>query len=245
VIVRYVRPFDLKPSQPGTERAPLIDAEEGFGVSIRLARGGTADESPRGSGERFSLILAGEGTLHTHNASIQAPKGSVVFSPPGATGVLRGPEDTYWLNVEATSAHSSVTAGDARVIKIDASRFEGAGFAHQSLIDRSMGCESLRLNVLQVQPGSGSPDFHIHAFAQIYVIVEGQMTLDIGQARHTACGHSIVCLPPGVVHRNFNASGAVEKHYSLLIPEPQAGQVFDYAVDIHPHEAQLLTAIPR
>jgi len=159
---------------------------------------------------------------------------------------LNGNGSTYWLEIEVSAMlENEVPPRPAHVIRVDESRFEGMGFAYQSLADRSTGCRSLRLNLLQVQPGAGSPDFHIHAFAQLYVILDGEMTIDVGRARLRAPRHSIVCLPPGVVHRNFNASNAVERHISLLVPEPQQGEIFDYAVDIHEHEATMLAGIPR
>lgn len=68
------------------------------------------------------------------------------------------------------------------------------------------------------------------------------MTIDVGKKRQVAGAHTLVFFPAGVVHRNFNASDMVERHITLLVPEPGEGEIFDYAVIIHEHEAKLLEA---
>jgi quercetin dioxygenase-like cupin family protein len=244
--VRYVRPFSVSDLKPASIGPVLVAPEEGLGVSIRLRRGGSMSE-PQDClrGECTALVLMGEARLSSGAREMAAREGSLIFLPSGSEGGVSGTEDSVWMEIVPTVASQNrSTSVEPRVIAVDASRFEGTGFAYQSMLDRSTGSESLRLNVLQVQPGAGSPDYHIHAFAQLYVILEGEMTIDVGRARMLAARHSLVCLPPGVVHRNFNASSRVERHISLLVPEPAEGEVFDYAVDIHPREAELLTAVP-
>lgn len=51
-------------------------------------------------------------------------------------------------------------------------------------------------------------------------------------------------LPEGVVHRNFNAGEAVERHAALLVPEPPSDAIFDYAVTVHDREAEMMTGLP-
>lgn len=240
--MRYVRPFDPQSVYAGESSAWLVAPEEQVGCAIRLRRGGAAASTTSAPVERFALILAGEAALQTQSNRERAPTGSMIFIPAGRTAGVSGNADAYWIEIEAAADAGST---EPRVIHVDPSRFEGGGFAYQSLADRSVGAHSMRLNILHVQPGSGSPDFHIHAFAQLYVILEGEMTLDIGRARLRAGRNSIVYLPPGVVHRNFNASARLERHVSLLVPEPAEGEIFDYAVDIHGKEAELIKAIPE
>lgn len=239
--MRYVRPFDLQGISAGEASSWLIAPEEEAGCSIRLRRGGGQVTPASVSAERFALVLSGEALLENAAGRHPAPTGSVVFIPAQQAGCIAGDANACWIEVEAKAEPGVETS---QVIKVDPSRFEGEGFAYQSLADRSTGARSMRLNVLQVQPGSGSPDFHIHAFAQLYVILEGEMTIDIGRTRLRAGKNSIVWLPPGVVHRNFNASGRIERHVSLLVPEPAEGAVFDFAVAIAEKEAELLKAIP-
>lgn len=239
--MRYVRPFDPQAISAGETSSWLVAPEEEVGCSIRLRRGGGRTASTSVPVERFALVLAGEATLENPAGRHPAPTGCLVFIPAQQSACVSGDANACWIEIEAQAGPGSTAS---QVIKVDPSRFEGEGFAYQSLADRSMGAQSMRLNVLQVQPGSGSPDFHIHAFAQLYVIQEGEMTLDIGRARVRAGRNSIVCLPPGVVHRNFNASSRMERHVSLLVPEPAEGAIFDFAVHIDNKEAQLLKTVP-
>ncbi len=240
--MRYVRPFELGNLKPGEASNWLIAPEEEAGCCLRLRRGGVETVPTQASAERFALVLKGTATCAGGEGAAPVRTGSLVFIPAGKSGAVSGDADTWWIEVAASAPDG---AGEARVIDIDPLRFEGKGFAHQSLADRTTGAGSMRINVLQVQPGAGSPDFHIHAFAQMYVILEGEMTIDIGKARVRAPQNSIVVLPPGVVHRNFNASSGLERHISLLVPEPEPGQIFDFAIDIHSGEAQLLEKIPE
>jgi mannose-6-phosphate isomerase-like protein (cupin superfamily) len=242
----YVRPFQIDgPAGPGPEW--LIAPSEAAECSIRVCR--VARDGGRvapAATERFLFVIKGCAELMSAEGDSSAESGEVIFIPPGTSAEVEGEAGTVWLDIEAvlpTGVTAPVT-GVPRVVKLDRAEFEGEGFAWQVMLDRNQGAHSLRLNVVKVQPGSGSPDFHIHAFGQFYVIQEGTMTIDVGRARYKANANTVVYLPAGVVHRNFNGTGEIEQHMSLLIPEPAKGEIFDYAVTIHDHEAKMLTQVP-
>ncbi|MEH3098935.1 cupin domain-containing protein [Sphingomonas adhaesiva] len=242
--MRYIRPFDRSVAGPPVET--LVAAEEGVGCTMRLRRGAGSVDGADAGNDRFVLPLIGEATLRGAGGETVARASELIVIPAGAPADVRVAGETLWLEVIAPLPDGARAQADhpAQVVAIDPSKWTEGGFAYQSLTDRSRGSQALRMNILQVQPGSGSPDWHIHAFAQMYVILEGEMTIDIGRARVTASAGTLVIFPPGVVHRNFNASGAVERHVTFLVPEPAADDIFDYAVTIHEHEAALLTSIP-
>jgi len=243
--MRYVRPFHRDVLAPGGADWLLSPAED-VGCSIQLRRGGLDAVAQESRDERFALVLSGEVKLVTPEQETAATKGDLIFIPLGRTAVIAGGSEAFWIEVAApVPAETEAAEGEARVTKVDQSRFEGQGFAYQSLVDRSVGATTMRINVLQVQPGSGSPDYHIHVFAQIYVIQEGEMTIDVGRRRFKAGQDTIVVLPAGVVHRNFTAAAATERHMSLLVPEPRAGEIFDFAVTIHDKEAELIGQVPH
>lgn len=240
--MRYVRPFELANLGPGQASNWLIAPDEEAGCAVRLRRGGAKTAPTTASAERFALVLKGTATCEGNDGAVPVRTGSLVLIPAGKPGAVSGDADAWWIEIEAPAPEGT---GNARVIDVDPAKFEGGGFAYQSLADRTTGAGSMRINVLQVQPGAGSPDFHIHAFAQMYVILDGEMTIDIGKARISAPRNSVVVLPPGVVHRNFNGSSHLERHVSLLVPEPKPGDIFDFAIDIHEHEAQLMEKVPQ
>lgn len=241
--MKYVRTFDRSALPPGS-RQLVVAQEEDLGCAIALIRGTASAAASAADAETFALVLSGEVSLAGEGMNELAQPGDLIFLPAGSTATLSGDDNAVWVHVSAPMPEGGRSGRSASVIKVDQSRFEGAGFAYQSMIDRDIGSATMRINVLQVEPGSGSPDFHIHAFAQIYVIQHGEMTLDIGKSRVTAPADSIVILPAGVVHRNFNASNGMERHISLLVPEPLPDEIFDYAVTIHAEEAELLKALP-
>ncbi|APA90550.1 cupin domain-containing protein (plasmid) [Paraburkholderia sprentiae WSM5005] len=248
--MRYVRPFLIDGLSAGPASEWLLGPEDGVGCTVRLHRGGVSRAVySRDDVEQFALLLAGSAFLHAHGESQNLSIGELAFIPAGISGSVSGDGGAVWAEIETVVpsgfSRAAMPASSARVIPIDQSRFEGGGFAYQSLIDRKQGAQTMRMNVLQVQPGAGSPDFHIHAFTQIYLIQEGEMTLDIGKQRVAAPVNSLVFLPAGVVHRNFNAGNTIERHVSLLVPEPDDGQIFDFAVTIHDREAELLQQLPN
>lgn len=114
----------------------------------------------------------------------------------------------------------------------------------QVLCDRQSDGVELRAQFLTVQAGTGMPDFHIHAFDQCYYLTEGVMEVEIGCHRQTVRAGDFVFLPAGVVHRNWNPGPAREAHLSLLMPPPAPGAIFDFAVDIHDREAEIMTRPP-
>jgi mannose-6-phosphate isomerase-like protein (cupin superfamily) len=243
--MRYVRPFHRDVLAPGGADWLLSPAED-VGCSIQLRRGGLDAVAQESRDERFALVLSGEVKLMTPEQETAAAQGDIIFIPVRKNAAITGGSEAFWIEVAApAAAETGAGKGEARVMKVDQSRFEGQGFAYQSLVDRSVGATTMRINVLQVQPGSGSPDYHIHAFAQIYVIQEGEMTIDVGRQRFQAGQDTLVLLPAGVVHRNFNAAAATERHMSLLVPEPRAGEIFDFAVTIHDKEAELIGQVPH
>lgn len=241
--MRYVRPFNLDELGPGDVGPWLLAPEEGEGCSARMRRGrGAAGTATQSEVERIAIVLRGR--AEAVPIGLSAPAGGVIFVPPGFAVEIVGSPEAVWLEIEAAPSGPNRAGAEPRSIVVDESNYQGTLFAHQSILDRTKGSGALRLNAMRVQPGAGSPDFHIHAFSQMYVIQEGEMTVDVGRSRYSAPAHSFVYLPAGVVHRNFNASGKVERHLSVLIPEPQPGDIFDFAVDIHDREAELITSVP-
>ena len=98
------------------------------------------------------------------------------------------------------------------------------GFAMQKLLQRAHGSENVSLYVATVEPGGAGPAIHVHAFDQFYYVLDGTMSLQIGLERHTARRHSLVILPAGVPHGQWNEGPEIERHITLLAPEPRPGE---------------------
>ena len=70
-------------------------------------------------------------------------------------------------------------------------------------------------------PGSGGPKPHVHRFEQVYFMVEGETTVMGGLDNYTAKKNDLVINGIGVVHTNANHSTGIERHITLLLPEPE------------------------
>lgn len=245
--MRHIFPIDLNGLPPDQPTAWLLSSGSGDWAirALRLERGFTSETRP--AEDAVFLILEGSATATIEGAPTHLPPQATLFVPAGANVRIEGAPEAKALEVTVRrqdGGTAAETGRSPRAILVDEARFQGSGFAYQSLIDRSSGLSGMKINVLRVEPGSGSPDFHIHAFDQMYFILGGEMQVDIGQHSQTARANSLVYLPAGIVHRNYNAGPGVERHFSFLVPEPPAGEIFDYATTIHHREAEIMTSLP-
>jgi len=133
----------------------------------------------------------------------------LIVPPPPAGTPLVTPVDS-----------SSVSEPGIDIVRVlDESRFGESAFSQVVLADRSTGVNTLSLGVFRVQPGGGT-GLHVHRFDQIYYQVRGAMELEIGFQRHTVEPHTLVVIPAGMPHRNWNAGTEAEYHLNLRVPEP-------------------------
>ena len=90
----------------------------------------------------------------------------------------------------------------------------GATFA-----ERKLGYnEQLRID--STLPGQGGPKPHVHKFEQVYFSIEGETTLMYGLFTYPLPKYSVAVIQPGAVHTNNNKTSAVERHITVLLPEP-------------------------
>jgi mannose-6-phosphate isomerase-like protein (cupin superfamily) len=94
------------------------------------------------------------------------------------------------------------------------------GFTMQRLLRRADASDHMSLYIGSVAPGAGGPNTHVHAFDQFYFVLDGTMSVEVGLERYTADPFTLVVLPAGVPHRQFNEGAATERHITLLAPEP-------------------------
>jgi mannose-6-phosphate isomerase-like protein (cupin superfamily) len=105
------------------------------------------------------------------------------------------------------------------------------GFAIQKLLEARDGSPSMTLYVATVAPGAAGPGLHIHDFDQFYYVLEGTMSIEVGLRQLTANPHTLVVLPAGVPHRQWNEGPAPERHLTLIAPEPMPGLPWDIGVE--------------
>lgn len=112
--------------------------------------------------------------------------------------------------------------------QVDFAAFAAAGAQErltQGLLDRESGGKECTINCVRVPPGGGSPaGRHTHVFEQIYYIVSGTMDLEIGGQQFKAGPGTLVYLPVGVPHRNWNGGTEQVVHLAMMVPSPAPGQ---------------------
>ena len=116
-----------------------------------------------------------------------------------------------------------------RKIKVPAASELKPGLNRQVYTNRSIG-SPVTVGLDSSLPGSGGPKPHVHRFEQVYFMVDGETTVTYGIDSPKAKKNDIVILPVGVVHTNSNQSGKIERHITLLLPEPK-DQPFDIEFD--------------
>lgn len=82
----------------------------------------------------------------------------------------------------------------------------------------------------RVQPGAGGPGTHVHDFDQCYFVLEGELSVEVALHRYTVGPCSLVTIPAGVPHRQWNAGPRVERHIALNLPRPATDRPLDYGV---------------
>ncbi|MFD5259049.1 cupin domain-containing protein [Streptomyces bobili] len=103
--------------------------------------------------------------------------------------------------------------------------FPGMGFVPLLTNDNSV------VNAIRVAPGGSGPGAHIHEFDQYYVVLEGTLQVEVALERHSAPAGSVVLLPAGVPHRQWNEGPEREAHLALLAPAPRDEVPWDRGVD--------------
>jgi quercetin dioxygenase-like cupin family protein len=116
---------------------------------------------------------------------------------------------------------------------VDFAAFKPDEFHSQFIADARTGVDSCLLICTRVPPGKGTPaGLHVHVADQFYYILRGQMQVQIGAAQYTANPGSLVFIPAGAPHWNWNDGSEDEVHAELIVPAPSHGQPAVYAVQV-------------
>jgi len=116
---------------------------------------------------------------------------------------------------------------------VDFAAFRPEAFHSQFIGDRGSGVESCMLICTRVPPGTGtSVGLHVHVADQFYYILRGRMNVQIGASEYTAEPGSLVFIPAGAPHWNWNSGAEEEVHVELIVPAPLPGQPTVYAVQV-------------
>jgi quercetin dioxygenase-like cupin family protein len=116
---------------------------------------------------------------------------------------------------------------------VDFAAFRPTAFHSQFIADRSTGVDSAMLICTRVPRGTGtSLGLHVHVADQFYYILRGRMHVQIGASEYTAEPGSLVFIPAGAPHWNWNDGDEDEVHAELIVPTPPVGHPTGYGVQV-------------
>src|SRR4051794_30460622 len=78
--------------------------------------------------------------------------------------------------------------------------------------------ESCYVIATKVPPGAHGPARHTHTSDQIYVVIEGAITLELGTEAHTISKYGVGFIPAGTPHHNHNDGDVDEVHIEVIAP---------------------------
>ncbi len=224
---------------------------------VRLVRTARMDEDGFGicEADRVLYVIDGELSVQIGTETFAVGKNSAVMLPAGTphSARIEAGEAEYlemlspFVPGPLVAPADAVPVADAAgyVNAVDPAKFKSfgtAGFSLQEMSSRAMGAKHMMVNLARVEPAGGGPRNHIHAFDQLYFMLEGRMQVKVGMSEFVAEKHDLVFIPAGTVHTNFNPGPGVERHLMILSPEPMQPSdksVWDFAVDVHEREADL------
>lgn len=115
----------------------------------------------------------------------------------------------------------SVRTVDFAALRASADRYT------QRLLDRASGGTTCQISCIKTPAASGSPEgLHTHEVDQIFYVLEGTMSIEVGGRTGAAGPGSLVVFPAGVPHRNWNAGTQSTVHLSIAVPLPDADKPF-------------------
>jgi mannose-6-phosphate isomerase-like protein (cupin superfamily) len=76
-----------------------------------------------------------------------------------------------------------------------------------------------------VRAGGKAPPHHLHEFSdQLYYVTRGEMKIQLGAEEHRVGPESLVFIPRGTPHHNWNDGDVDEFHFEVLSPAPLVTQ---------------------
>jgi mannose-6-phosphate isomerase-like protein (cupin superfamily) len=254
---RYVKPVQFGVPPEGTYYTQTI-ATLGTSTWIctQVTAGGRGPTLHVHDYDQYYWVIHGEMTVQLGEVIQKAAAGSLVHIPAGLPHCNWNEGDVEEAHLEAfipaaqpgcplgkkvDTARSSAPPGS--VTRADQRRFRqwNDTLQIQNLASVETGSTEAKINYLRIQGNGQGPKPHIHDFDQVYFVVKGTMTADIGRHHHEISANSLVILPAGVPHSNWNVHEGAEEHVAFLVPHPEPGAIIDYPVDFSWHERELMT----
>ena len=89
----------------------------------------------------------------------------------------------------------------------------------QHLLDHASGAKNCTIDCIKTPAGGGSPaGMHIHDVDQVFYIFTGTISIEIEDKQYDCPSGSLIILPAGVPHRNWNGTSEPIVHLAFNTP---------------------------
>lgn len=253
--MRYVRPFDLDlaidTGYPGYRAQFISHLESALLIASHIAAGCGGPGLHYHRSDQLYYLVRGSMKVRLGDAVHDVEAGSLVFIPAGLAHCNwnegAGTETHFEMIIPATAPMAQIafpvespqavpdeyrTSQPGYVRKVERAALEEPlpGLRVQPLADPEAGSHRSVVNYMEVAPGSAGPGTHVHEFDQYYLVLEGELTVEVALEKHVVGPETLVILPAGVPHRQWNEGAVTEAHISVLAPAPEPGKPWDRGV---------------
>ncbi|HKP41605.1 cupin domain-containing protein [Mycobacterium sp.] len=255
--VQYIRPFDdskaVDTGFRGYRAQFLSHLESAVLINSHIEEGGCGPGLHYHHVDQLYYLIEGSMNVQLGHDVSHITAGTLVFIPaglahrnwndgPGAEThfemLIPAPSPiaqiAYMVDTpdEVPAPHRADRRAYTRSVHIAALSEQMPGLRVQSLATPGQGSVHTVVNYMEVDSGSAGPGTHIHDFDQYYLVLEGELTVEIGLEKYVAPPHTLVVLPAGVPHRQYNEGTITEKHLAVLAPAPEPGKPWDRGVNL-------------
>jgi mannose-6-phosphate isomerase-like protein (cupin superfamily) len=91
--------------------------------------------------------------------------------------------------------------------------------------------ESAIMIASHIEEGGCGPELHYHHSDQLYFLLRGAMKVRLGEEVHAITAGTLVFIPAGLAHCNWNEGPGTETHFEMIIPAPTPGAPIAHFVD--------------
>ena len=256
--MQYVRAFDenklVDTGFPGYRAQFLSHLESALMIASHIDEGGCGPGLHYHRSDQMYYLIAGSMNVQLGHQVHHITAGTFVFIPAGLAhrnwNDGPGTEIHFEMIIPAPAPMAPIALmvdtpddvpaadrtdhpGYTQRINPDLLNAVMPGLGMAALTGPGMGCHQAVVNYFEVAAGSAGPDTHIHGFDQYYLVLEGELTVEVALQTHVVPPHTLVILPAGVPHRQYNEGTVPERHLAVLTPAPQPAKTWDHGVDFH------------
>ena len=254
--MRYVRPFDdaqaFDTGFPGYRAQFVSKLESALLIHSVIQENGCGPGLHYHHSDQMYFLVTGHMNLQLGEEQHEVEPGSLVFIPaglphrnwndgPGAENHFEmiipmpppGAALAHMVNSidEVPDDRRPTQDGYVRQVTQTGLVEVMPGFRMHMLADPGSGSLYAVVNYAEMAAGSGGLEMHIHEFDQYYLVLEGELTVEVALQTHVVGPNTLVVLPAGVPHRQFNSGSGIERHLVVIAPAPLPGVAWDQGVD--------------